>query len=200
MSHQPMYTDSALLAVIKQQEGLDQAIRFIYEQYADMISAFIMKNNGTYQDAEDIFQETVVAFIEVVRSDKFRGESTIKTFLVSIARNRWMNELNKRERTGYREQVFENVRDDKESDISSLIADREIQQQFREVLGRLGEHCKKILMLFYYENLSMKEIVAHVPYENEQVVRNKKYKCLQQLTGLLRDNPALTRLITSRNG
>ncbi|WP_431209442.1 hypothetical protein ACQ86N_25125 [Puia sp. P3] len=37
----------------------------------------------------------------------------------------------------------------------------------------------------------MKEIVEHLPYENEQVVRNKKYKCLQQLTGLLKANPAL---------
>jgi hypothetical protein len=46
-------------------------------------------------------------------------------------------------------------------------------------------------MLFYYENLSMKEIVDYLPYENEQVVRNKKYKCLQQLTGLIKNNPLI---------
>jgi len=60
----------------------------------------------------------------------------------------------------------------------------------------LGEPCKKILTLFYYDNLSMKEIVEHLPYENEQVVRNKKYKCLQALTGLIKDNPAIARQIT----
>ena len=35
----------------------------------------------------------------------------------------------------------------------------------------------------------MKEIVSHLHYENEQVVRNKKYKCLQQLTEKMKQNP-----------
>ena len=50
-------------------------------------------------------------------------------------------------------------------------------------------------MLFYYENLSMKEIVDHLPYENEQVIRNKKYKCLQQLMGFVKENPELAKQI-----
>jgi hypothetical protein len=41
----------------------------------------------------------------------------------------------------------------------------------------------------------MKEIVEHLPYENEQVVRNKKYKCLQSLTGLIKGSPAIARRI-----
>ena len=53
----------------------------------------------------------------------------------------------------------------------------------------MGESCRKILSLFYYENLSMKEIVSQMHYENEQVVRNKKYKCLQQLTDKIKQNP-----------
>jgi DNA-directed RNA polymerase specialized sigma subunit len=57
------------------------------------------------------------------------------------------------------------------------------------MLNDLGESCKKILELFYYESLSMKEIVSHMHYENEQVVRNKKYKCLQQLTDKMKQNP-----------
>jgi len=50
-------------------------------------------------------------------------------------------------------------------------------------------------MLFYYENLSMKEMADHLPYENEQVIRNKKYKCLQQLTGFIKDNPQVAQQI-----
>lgn len=199
MKHSVMYTDADLLVAIGKKENLNGVIFYLYEQYASVVSGYIMKNSGTRQDAEDIFQETIVSFIDVVKKEKFRGESAIKTFLISIARNLWLNELNKRERSGYREKVFESGRDDQENDVSHLISDREIQQQFRQILGRLGNPCKKLLLLFYYENLSMKEIVSHLPYDNEQVVRNKKYKCLQQLTGFLQKNPALTRLISSRN-
>jgi hypothetical protein len=49
--------------------------------------------------------------------------------------------------------------------------------------------------LFYYENLSMKEMVDHLPYENEQVVRNKKYKCLHQLTEMIKDHPIIGRQV-----
>jgi len=63
------------------------------------------------------------------------------------------------------------------------------------LLQELGESCKKILELFYYENLSMKEIVSQMHYENEQVVRNKKYKCLQQLTDKMKQNPLAAKQI-----
>ena len=199
MKSRIVYTDAALIAAISSRDDLNEVIYYIYQQYAAVVGSFVMRNSGTRQDAEDIFQETVVAFIETVRNEKFRGQSAIKTFIVSIARNLWLNELNKRKRSDYRETVFENNREEQENDISHLISDREAKQQFRAVLGKLGDPCKKLLLLFYYENLSMKEIVTHLPYDNEQVVRNKKYKCLQQLTGFLKKNPALTRLISMRN-
>jgi len=64
------------------------------------------------------------------------------------------------------------------------------------LLHELGESCRKILELFYFENLSMKEIVSQMHYENEQVVRNKKYKCLQQLTDKMKQNPLAAQQIT----
>jgi hypothetical protein len=37
----------------------------------------------------------------------------------------------------------------------------------------------------------MKEILSALPYENEQVVRNKKYKCLKRLEELVVGNSGL---------
>ncbi|MEJ7610241.1 MAG: hypothetical protein WKF88_03575 [Ferruginibacter sp.] len=37
----------------------------------------------------------------------------------------------------------------------------------------------------------MKEILMQTGYENEQVVRNRKYKCLKQLEKMITANPAL---------
>jgi RNA polymerase sigma factor (sigma-70 family) len=189
------YSDADLLAAIRNGDQLNSAILFIYQQYANTVGSYIITNSGSQQDAEDIFQETVVTFIDLVKKDKFRGEAAIKTFLVSIARNIWLNELKKKERSGIREQQYEKSREQDEMDISHYIADREVKQQFRSVIEKLGGSCKKLLTLFYYENMSMKELLDHLPYENEQVVRNKKYKCLQHLTGLLRENPIIARQI-----
>jgi RNA polymerase sigma factor (sigma-70 family) len=190
------YTDAELVIALRDEQSLNQAILFIYQQYAASTSSFIIHYGGNEQDADDVFQETVVAFIEIVRKGNFRMESSIKTFLVSVAKNIWFNELKKRERSGHREKIFEYGRDQKEQDISHQIGDLEKKRQLRDLVNGLGEPCKKILMLFYYENLSMKELVEHLPYENEQVVRNKKYKCLQALTGFIKNNPAIARQIS----
>jgi RNA polymerase sigma factor (sigma-70 family) len=183
------YTDAELIAAISDTKDLNKAILSLYQQYSETTGAAIINYGGSRQDAEDVFQETVVAFIEIVKKGKYRMEASIKTFLVAVAKNIWLNELKRKERSGYREKQFEYGREQNELDVSHHISDLEKKRQLRELVYKLGEPCQKILMLFYYENLSMKEIVDHLPYENEQVVRNKKYKCLQQLTGLIKDNP-----------
>jgi RNA polymerase sigma factor (sigma-70 family) len=195
MKVDPQYDDVELIAAIGDKNEANKAIRFLYQQYAGTVSSFIVHYGASRQDAEDVFQETIVAFIDIVTKGKYRKETSVKTFLVSIARNIWFNEVKKRDRSGNREKKFEQGRDHNEKDIGHLIGDQENKRQLRELVYRLGEPCRKILMLFYYENLSMKEMAEHLPYENEQVIRNKKYKCLIQLTGLIKDNPQIAQQI-----
>jgi RNA polymerase sigma factor (sigma-70 family) len=193
------FSDTELVYAINQNDQLNSAILFIYKQYAAPISSFIMGYGGTSQDGEDIFQEAVVTFIDLVKKGKFRSEATVKTFLTAIARNIWLNELNKKQRTGIRERLYENRREANEPDVSHHLDERELKNQLRDILEKLGDPCKKILMMFYYENLSMKEMVNYLNYENEQVVRNKKYKCLQQLTKLLSDKPEIARQLIKKD-
>jgi RNA polymerase sigma factor (sigma-70 family) len=193
MRAQEKYTDAELIAAISAGRDLNDAIRYLYRQYSQATSSFIIQLGGSEQDADDIFQETVVAFIEVVQKGKYRMEASVKTFLNSIARNYWFNEIKKRDRSDLRDRQFEMSRDKDEADVSHYISEMERKRQLRDLVDQLGESCRKVLLLFYYENLSFKEMVDHLPYDNEQVVRNKKYKCLQALTGLIKDNPAIAR-------
>src|ERR1700730_14158057 len=93
------YTDPELIAAIGEPRDLNKAILFLYQQYSESTCSFIMGYGGSRQDAEDVFQETVVSFIDVVKKGKYRMEASIKTFLVSVAKNIWLNEIKKRERS-----------------------------------------------------------------------------------------------------
>ncbi len=195
MNSKHLFSDASLVAAIRDKKNLDQAIQHLYKEHAGITSSFIMGRGGNEQDADDIFQETVVAFIDSVQKGKFRAESGVRTFLIAISKNLWMNEMRKRQRADNREKSYEIGRDQEEAAVSEAIGDRELKQMLQRLLDSLGESCKQILTLFYYENLPMKDIVAHMHYENEQVVRNKKYKCLQQLTGMMKENPAAAKHI-----
>ena len=183
------FSDSELIKAICASDLLEQAIKQLYEEHGSIARSFIMGKGGTEQDADDIFQETVVSFIDTVQKGKFRQESGIRTFLISISKNLWFNEIRRRQRAGNREKLYVADFDKTEAVIDEVIGNRELKSQLSQMLNELGESCKKILELYYYENLSMKEIVSHMHYENEQVVRNKKYKCLQQLTDKMKQNP-----------
>src|SRR5664279_1495071 len=195
MNKKSSFSDSELVEAIGEKDMLEQAIVQLYEKHGTIARSFIMGKGGTEQDADDIFQETVVSFIDTVKKGKFRQESGIGTFLVSISKNLWYNEIRRRQRAGNREKLYESDLEKEETGVSEIIQERELKKHMSQLLQGLGDSCRKILELFYYENLGMKEIVSHLHYENEQVVRNKKYKCLQQLTDKMKQNPEATQQI-----
>jgi RNA polymerase sigma factor (sigma-70 family) len=185
------FSDIELITNLQSGNRINESIRAIYKNHFDYLCWFVINNSGNREDAEDIFQEVVVNFIEAVQKNKFRGESSVKTFLYSLNRHAWLNELKRRGRASQRELKYERELDRQTIDVSHFIADREAKSQIMKIIDQLGDVCKKILVMFYYENLSMREILEKMKYETEQVVRNKKYKCLKQLEQMLDDNPLL---------
>jgi RNA polymerase sigma factor (sigma-70 family) len=191
------FTDQSLIQSLRSDANPDEAIRHLYRTQFRLTVAYIKQNSGTEEDAEDIFQELVLLFIEILKKDKFRGESSISTFLYALTRNIWLNELNRRGKSKRRDEIFEKGKDVSDVDVSYLIADRETKMHLMKVVDKLGETCKKILLAFYFENLAIKEILQTLNYENEQVVRNKKYKCLKQLEQMMMGEPGLVKNLKS---
>jgi RNA polymerase sigma factor (sigma-70 family) len=187
------FTDAELISSLTNSSGMDAAIRFLYREHFELLSRYILNNSGNEQDAEDIFQDVIVAFVNLVQAGKFRGESSIRTFLFSLNKNIWLNEIKRKGRALVREEKYErqNVKDEVTADMAMEI--QQTKEGLMEVIDELGDKCKKILLLFYFENKSMKEIVAELPYENEQVVRNKKSKCLKKLEQIISGNTNLYR-------
>ncbi|TFF36114.1 RNA polymerase sigma factor [Mucilaginibacter psychrotolerans] len=185
------FSGEELIETLKNPHVRTQAISFMYRSYFAVLSNHIRQNQGSEQDAEDIFQEVIVTFIEIVRKEKFRGESSIKTFLFTLNKYAWLNELKKRNRASQREEKYESERGVDERDVSSFLIERDAKNLVNSLIEKLGDACKRILTAYYYEGLSMKEILPLVNYDNEQVLRNKKYKCLKTLEQMLAANPGL---------
>jgi RNA polymerase sigma factor (sigma-70 family) len=181
-------SDADVLELLADPRTDREPIRFLYATHFESLSSFVIHNNGNPDDAQDIFQEVIVAFIQLVRTNKFRGEASIKTFLFSLNRNIWYNELKRRKRAIDRNKNYDRLSRPDEEVVDRVIENREANQQILKLLESLGENCKKILLLYYYENRSMKEILSDLDYENEQIVRNKKYKCMKKLEQMIEED------------
>ena len=191
------YSEREIIESIQSGNNFNEVVRYLYMENYRKVVSYIMQNSGNEEDGQDNFQEVIVTFVEVVKQDKFRGESSVSTFLLALARNIWLNELKKRGRSQLREENFEKSRSRVDEDISQFLTHHELRKQVMDLLSEVGTTCKKILVAFYYENLSMKEILQQLDYENEQVVRNKKYKCLKQLEQVLAGKPSLANNLKS---
>ncbi len=185
------FCDADLISSLMNNSRTEAALRFMYREHFAIVSRYILNNSGNEQDAEDIFQEVMVAFINLVKAGKFRGESSIQTFLFSLNKNIWLNELKRRGRAIVREEKYERLNEHKDLTVDMMMELRQTKANLMKVIDELDEACKKILLLFYFENKSMKEILATLPYENEQVVRNKKSKFLKKLEEKVSANKVL---------
>ncbi len=185
------FSDQELVIAIKSGKDLDKALDFIYRNYFRMLQTIILNNSGNEEDAQDIIQEALVAFLDMVQNDRYRAEASVKSMLYTVTRNLWLTELRRRGSAEKRDVYFGGQKDNIEKDVTDQIAYREGLKLVAEVFESLGETCKKILTLFYFENYSMKEILEEVNYENEQVLRNKKYKCQKELIRQVEASPVL---------
>ncbi len=185
-------TDQELLEKIKSKSDLNLALGQLYAAHYGMLERYIIQNSGSADDAADLIQEVMLVFVRLVSEEKYRGEASIKSVLYSICRNLWITELRKKKSTEARHERYEGEKDQLESDISSQISKNENLKFVMDLFEKLGQKCKQILTLFYFEELPMKEITEKLEFSSEQVLRNKKYKCLQSLTDQVKSSPALS--------
>jgi RNA polymerase sigma factor (sigma-70 family) len=64
-----------------------------------------------------------------------------------------------------------------ESEEASMIGD---------AVRRLGEPCRTLLVLFYWEEASMEEIASRLGLANAETAKSKKYQCKKALQEILK--------------
>ena len=160
-----------------------KAIDTIYKDNFNMVQAFILHNNGSYDDARDVFQEAMIALYEKAQSESFVLTCQIKTYVYSVCRRLWLKRLQQMGR--YSNQV------DSLDETVQVEEDLEIHEKrnaefaiMDRAMSSLGEHCKILLEGYYIKKMGMQELAAEFGYTNADNAKNQKYKCLMRLKKL----------------
>lgn len=164
-------------------ENDTRAVEAIYKDNFNMIQAFILNNNGSYDDARDIFQEAMITLYEKAKSESFVLTCQIKTYVYSVCRRLWLKRLQQMGRyTVQTENLEETVSVEEDLDLhEKRNAEFAIMER---ALGSLGEPCKSLLEAYYLQKKDMTEIAANFGYTNADNAKNQKYKCLMRLKKL----------------
>jgi RNA polymerase sigma factor (sigma-70 family) len=175
------YNEHSLLKGLANNDS--SAVETLYKRHFGMIQHFVTNNNGSFDDARDIFQEAMIALYEKVQNDSFTLTCQIKTYLFSICKNLWLKRLQQMGKYSSplsSEEEAISVDTDLEElahkDAAFAIMDR--------ALNSLGEPCKSLLEGYYLNKKGMQELAAEFGYTNSDNAKTQKYKCLMRLKKL----------------
>jgi RNA polymerase sigma factor (sigma-70 family) len=175
-------SDARILDRIR--KGDEGALVDLYAENRDPVRSLVTRNSGSADDADDMLQEALVTLWERVRGGRFHYSARLGTFIYATARNMWLRRLARARR-----EVSGLVTDPPGEDPSplELLIEDEESDIVRSALGKLGEPCRKLLLLFYWEEESMDSIAVRMGMANADTVKSKKYQCKKALEAILRE-------------
>lgn len=164
-------------------KGSSEALHILYRDYLPMITNMVISNNGSEEEAKDVFQEATMVLYDKLQDENFVLSSKLKTYLYAVCRRLWLKQLNRQERsygdiTDYEGQI------QIEDDLKIYERENIAFEKMEEALTGLGEPCRTIIHDFYILNKSMQDICEKFGYTNSDNAKNQKYKCLQRLKKL----------------
>ena len=179
-------SDARVLELIR--KGDEEALVILYKQNRTMVASYVTRNSGTKDDAEDMLQESLIALWEKVKAGKFEYSAKLSTFIYATVRNLWSRKLARRRRELPQASNADDPPDEAASALEDLI-EVETTNLVRRAMEKLGEQCRKILLLFYWEDLTMDQIAAQMGLANADTAKAKKYQCKRELESLMKRLP-----------
>ena len=158
-------------------QGDEKALDYLYRKYYRMMTRIVTSNNGTEQDAKDIFQDALIVFWQKATSGKLVLTSKISTYIYSICQNLWRKELERKSK------LVHEAKDGEE------FIDHDSKERYRiiqECIAALGDTCQKVLTYYYFDGLSMELIAEKMGFANTDTAKTKKYKCKKKLDELVK--------------
>lgn len=158
-------------------KGDEKALEYLYQKYYRMMTKLVITNSGTEEEARDIYQEALIVFWQKATSGNLVLTSKMSTYIYSICQNLWRKELERKKRLSNEEKDTAVVLDTETSERERILA---------RCIEQLGETCKKVLMYYYFEEMSMQDIAEKLGFANTDTAKTKKYKCKKKLDELVK--------------
>ncbi|AXG71373.1 ECF RNA polymerase sigma factor SigW [Kordia sp. SMS9] len=177
-------TDQDYIAQIR--SGNVNVYSALVSKYKNMVFTLALRMVENKEDAEEVSQDTFVKAYKAL--DRFKGTSKFSTWLYRIVYNTSLDHLKKSKRVV----LSEHIDEINEADIGSMqnaltyIEAKEKKQMIEKALLQLPEEERVLLTLFYFEELSLREIseIIQLSYDN---VKIKLYRSRKKLFHMLKN-------------
>ena len=189
-------TDSQLLFGIQNNNPIvwRYICRNLKSPFVATLKRYCLSPSLSYDDWEDIFQETCVILMENIKQDKFEEKqgASLFSYFVEIGKRTMQNALRKHNKHHPTVQiegcthilVFNpNEQHKLPDEINSEVSTEEKQTAQNDFIDKVFDsvptECKNIFKMFYWDHKSMDEIASIYGLRNANSAKTKKTRCMK---------------------
>jgi len=188
----PNPDEAALLAGL-QSGGIQRrtAERKLYEHFFYLIGHGTHKHALRPDECASAYSDTIIAVINDVVYGRFKGGSSLKTYIYQVFSNKCVDAVRKKTTQKRRvhndtvesETLLGRLSDNARNVVEKLIA-QEDRSFIMQKIKALDEKCRQILLLFE-EKVSDKEAAQILKYASAGVVKTTRHRCLEKLRKMI---------------
>lgn len=151
----------------------------LYKNHFAAVQRFVLRNSGSADDAEDLFQDTMIVLTQKLRLDNFILSSSVKTYIMAIAKNLWFKKLRDTKQetrlTPLLEETFY-------EELNLFIEqERTYTDKLYHYFHKITAHCKGLIHDMFFKNKSIEQIQEKYKYSSIHNAQNQKHKCVEQI-------------------
>jgi RNA polymerase sigma-70 factor (ECF subfamily) len=182
-----MTNNNDQLYITKVINGDTNAFAYLIDAYKNMVFSLAYKMTKNREDAEEISQDT---FIKAYKNlEKFKGDSKFSTWLYRIAYHACLDSIKKNKKHQNTFEINEITFNQIKSveNILEGIERKERAKIMNDCLLKLPEEERAVIWMFYYDELSLKEIIE-VTKLSEANIKVKLHRARKKLLAIVEEN------------
>lgn len=152
----------------------------LYQQAFPLVAKYVHRMGGTFEEAKDVFQDTLVIYYEKLTTSDVNLTYSERSYILGIAKHLWAKKkkLNTR---------YISLPDSLESIAMEESAGQSSAEKLLELLQNSGQKCMELLRAFYYDKLTMHKIASLFRFSGERSATVQKYKCLEKVRDIVKE-------------
>lgn len=161
--------------------GDERFLESLYNQHRGKFIVWFQKNRNIEKDeAAEVYQRAFTIFYFNVKNGKVKTlSSEIGTYLFGIGKNLVRELSRNQKRTVSLEELADHADGESESQTKHEASHQKML--IDQTLQKVGEPCRSVLLLYYFNNYSYDAIATSLGYKDGMVVKKKKCLCLQKI-------------------
>ena len=143
----------------------------LYKNAFPVVARYVNKMGGTFDEAKDVFQDSLVIYYEKSVECSFELKTNEKAYLLGTAKHLWL----KQHRDNSKLTPIDGL--EIESEETAQASDKKVLN----FLQTAGKKCMDLLRSFYYDGLQLADAAELFGFSGVRSATVQKYKCLEKV-------------------